>query len=73
MLGCAIEIYERQGVILHGKTMTIDGRTTVIGSTNLDYRSIEYNCEVSAIIRSEAFGAQMHALFENDVRFLRQF
>jgi cardiolipin synthase len=34
--------------VLHAKTLCIDGRTTVIGSANLDYRSIEYNCELSA-------------------------
>jgi cardiolipin synthase len=49
LLSCGVQIYERQGVILHAKTMVIDGQTTVIGSTNLDYRSIEYNCESSAI------------------------
>ena len=69
LLSCGIEIYERQGVVLHCKTMVVDGATSVIGSTNLDYRSIEYNCEISAVIRSEAFGKQMQDLFENDVCF----
>jgi cardiolipin synthase A/B len=64
-----VEIYERQHVVLHAKTMVVDDYATVIGSTNLDYRSIEYNCELSAIIRSAEFGAQMRTLFENDVRF----
>jgi cardiolipin synthase len=69
MMNCGIEVYERQGVILHAKTMVIDQSTSVIGSTNLDYRSIEYNCEISAIIRSAEFGKQVHDLFENDVNF----
>ena len=51
---CGVEIYERQTVVLHSKTMVVDGRTSVVGSTNLDYRSIEYNCELSAVIRSRA-------------------
>jgi cardiolipin synthase A/B len=72
LLDCGVEIYERQGVILHAKTMVIDGRTTVIGSTNLDYRSIEYNLELSAVIRNETFGGQMHDLFENDVRYAKR-
>ena len=72
LLDCGVEIYERQGVVLHAKTMVIDGRTTVIGSTNLDYRSIEYNLELSAIIRNETFGGQMHDLFENDVRYAKR-
>lgn len=69
LMACGIEIYERQGVVLHGKTLVIDGRITVMGSANLDYRSIEYNCEVSAVIRSPEFGRQMQMLFENDVNF----
>jgi cardiolipin synthase len=52
--------------------MTIDGRITMIGSTNLDYRSIEYNLELSTIIRSEEFGRQMSALFRNDVNFAKR-
>ena len=72
LMACGIEVYERQAVVLHSKTMVIDSRTTVIGSTNLDYRSIEYNCEISAIIRSERFGRQMHDLFANDVRYARK-
>jgi cardiolipin synthase len=69
LLTAGVEIYERQGVILHAKTLVVDERTSIVGSTNLDYRSIEYNCELSGIIRSEVFGRQMCELFENDVRF----
>lgn len=72
LMSAGVEIYERQGVILHAKSMVIDGQTTMLGSTNLDYRSIEYNCELSAIIRSKAFGRQMQALFEHDVRFAKK-
>jgi cardiolipin synthase len=72
LMNCGIEVYERQGVILHAKTMVIDDHTTMIGSTNLDYRSIEYNCELSAVIRNADFGRQMHDLFDNDVRYARR-
>jgi cardiolipin synthase len=72
LLPFGVEIYERQAVILHAKTMCIDREYTVIGSTNLDYRSIEYNLELSALIKSKEFGAQMHALFENDVRYAKR-
>jgi cardiolipin synthase len=69
LIDCGVEIYERQHVILHAKTMCVDQCRTVIGSTNLDTRSIEYNCELSAVIRDHTFGRQMHDLFENDVRY----
>ena len=72
LMSCGVEVYERQGVVLHAKTLVIDGKTTVMGSVNLDYRSIEFNNEISAILKSETFGRQMQDLFENDVRFAKK-
>jgi cardiolipin synthase len=69
LIDVGVEVYERQHVILHAKTMCVDHCRTVVGSANLDTRSIEYNCELSAVIRDETFGRQMHDLFENDVRY----
>jgi len=71
-MSAGVQIYERQGVILHAKTMVIDGIISMLGSTNLDYRSIEYNLELSTLIRSRAFGRQMEDLFANDVRFAKR-
>jgi cardiolipin synthase len=72
LLNHGVEIYERQHVILHAKTMCIDEEFTVLGSTNLDYRSIEYNLELSGLIRNKEFGHNMHLLFENDVKYAKQ-
>jgi len=72
LMAAGVEIYERQGVILHAKTMVIDGLVSMIGSTNLDYRSIEYNLELSALVRSREFGRQMEDLFDNDVNFAKR-
>jgi cardiolipin synthase len=58
--------------MLHAKTMVIDGQTSVIGSTNLDYRSIEFNCELSSIVRSTEFAQQLERLFAHDVRYARR-
>jgi cardiolipin synthase len=69
LMSYGIEIYERQNVVLHAKTMVVDAAVSVVGSTNLDYRSIEYNCELSAVIRSEALGRQVVDLFENDLKY----
>ena len=68
LLNHGVKIYQRRGAMLHAKTIVVDRRTSIIGSTNLDYRSIEFNCELSAIIRNEEFGAQMQTLFEFDVK-----
>jgi cardiolipin synthase len=58
--------------MLHAKTMVVDGQISIVGSTNLDYRSIEYNCELSAIIRSKELGSQIQRLFEHDVQHSRR-
>lgn len=72
LMDAGVEVYERQGAVLHAKTMVIDGHTSVVGSANLDARSTEFNTELSAIVRDDTFGRQMLELFENDVRFSKR-
>ncbi len=72
LMASGVEVYERQGAVLHAKTLVIDGRLSVVGSANLDYRSVEYNCELSALVNSEAFGRQMVDLFEHDVMYAKR-
>jgi cardiolipin synthase len=72
LMDVGVEIYERQAVVLHAKTMCIVEKITVIGSANLDHRSVEFNCELSAIVRNEIFGRQMRDLFENDICFAKR-
>jgi cardiolipin synthase len=72
LMEVGVEIYERQVAVLHAKTICIDRRTSIIGSANLDTRSIEFNSEISAIVRSETFGQQMHELFENDICYAKR-
>jgi cardiolipin synthase len=72
LMAAGVQVYEREGVVLHAKTMVVDGTISMLGSTNLDHRSIEYNLELAALIRSSKFGAQMEALFDHDVRFAKR-
>jgi cardiolipin synthase len=72
LMSSGVEVYERQAAVLHAKSMVVDGYTSMVGSTNLDYRSIEYNLELSAIVRSSEFGRQMSMMFENDVKFAKR-
>ena len=69
LLLAGVEVYERQGAVLHAKSLCVDGETSVIGSTNLDERSIELNCELSVIIRNREFARQMHNLFDHDILY----
>ena len=67
-----IEVYEREGTILHGKVMLIDGRWSVIGSANLDQRSFHRNFEVNVIVSSSDFGRQVDEMFSEDLALSRR-
>jgi cardiolipin synthase len=46
-------IYERQHRMLHSKVMVVDDLYTLVGSANLDPRSLYINLEFVAVIRSQ--------------------
>lgn len=47
LLEAGAEIYEYQPSMIHAKILLIDGRWSVVGSTNFDYRSFSINDEVN--------------------------
>jgi cardiolipin synthase len=67
LLRAGVKVYERQSVVLHAKTAVIDGIWSVVGSSNLDWRSVVYNNEIDAVILGKAFGQKMEILFQNDI------
>lgn len=50
-----VEVYQWKGSILHGKLATVDGRSTTIGSFNLNYTSYQQNLEMNVDIFAEEF------------------
>ncbi len=54
--------------MLHSKVVVVDSRWTVIGSCNLDVRSLAINLEFMAVIRSDTFAAAVTAICEEDIR-----
>ena len=67
LLKAGIKIYENPNVVLHAKSLVIDGVWSVIGSSNLDYRSVLYNDEVDVVILGPATGGEMQKMFDEDV------
>ena len=67
LLQAGIKIYERRDVLLHAKTVLIDGVWSTIGTTNLDWRSFLHNQEVNAVVLGADFAAQMRASFDRDL------
>ena len=67
LLRAGVKIYQRRGVILHSKTVLIDGVWATVGSTNLDWRSFLHNQEINAVVLGPEFGSQVKAMFAKDL------
>jgi len=67
LLKAGIEIYTYNGVILHAKTSVFDEIWSIIGSANLDFRSLRRNDEGNVGIMDSAFGMQMAGIFYDDL------
>jgi len=66
LLQAGIRVYEYDERVLHSKTMIIDGQG-LIGSTNLNYRSLLHDRELDLLIDDEVIVRQLQARFERDV------
>jgi len=67
LLESGVRIFEYGAAVLHGKTMVADGFVSVVGSTNLDFRSFRFNAECNLVVLDENTGAGMAAAFEEDL------
>jgi cardiolipin synthase len=67
LLARGVRIFEYAAAVLHSKTMVADGFVSVVGSTNLDFRSFRFNAECNLVVLDEATGASMAASFEEDL------
>jgi cardiolipin synthase A/B len=67
LLKMGVELYERQDCMLHSKVMVVDDRWVVVGSSNLDPRSLLINLEFVAIIRSIKMAAKVTSICEHEI------
>jgi cardiolipin synthase len=67
LLKAGVAIYTYNGVILHAKTSVFDETWSVIGSANLDFRSLRRNDEGNVGIMDCTFGKQMAEIFFDDM------
>lgn len=66
LLKGGVRLWETHGVVQHSKTVTIDGVWSVIGSSNIDQRSVVFNDESDVVIVGEKTAADLEALFTQD-------
>lgn len=68
LMRAGIEYYEYQPGMLHAKLMTVDGRWTIAGSTNFDYRSFALNDEVNIAVCDNEIASLVEQQFSDDLR-----
>ncbi|MHB8108607.1 MAG: cardiolipin synthase [Syntrophorhabdaceae bacterium] len=67
LLRSGVKLYKRRNVLLHSKTLVIDGVWSTVGSTNMDFWSFSSNDEVNAVILSREFAVTMEEMFAGDL------
>jgi len=72
LLRMGIRLYERKNRVMHTKAMVVDRQWTVVGSANMDPRSLYINLEFMAVIRSPAFAQAVIRVTRNEMRRSRR-
>lgn len=67
LLSRGVRIFEYQPAILHAKTMVADGLLSLVGSSNLDFRSFELNAECNFVIADAETAGRMEAQYLEDL------
>ncbi|HEY2805151.1 MAG TPA: phosphatidylserine/phosphatidylglycerophosphate/cardiolipin synthase family protein [Gemmatimonadales bacterium] len=67
LLAAGAEIHEWNGVMLHAKSLVVDGVISMVGSSNLDPLSLHRNYELNVLVSDPAVGGKMCELFETDI------
>jgi cardiolipin synthase len=70
-LDAGIKLFGYEAAMIHTKTVTIDGRWSLIGTANLDRLSLAFNHEINIEIFDEQVAQQMEAIFNCDRRQTR--
>lgn len=68
LLSAGVRIFEWNGPMMHAKTSVTDGYLVRVGSTNLNVTSWIGNWELDVVIDDPEIGAEMEAMYEEDLR-----
>ncbi len=66
-LEAGVRIFEKKGSFIHSKTIVSDDYLSVIGSANMDYRSLGLNYEINAYIFNEETAVRNKNIFLADM------
>jgi len=67
LLRSGVEIWEWNGAMIHAPTAVMDGKLTLVGSSNLDPLSMHRNYELNLLVADVDTGEHMREMFERDL------
>lgn len=67
LLRRGVRIFEYQRATLHAKTLVVDGRVSLIGSSNLDFRSLWLNAECNVLLVNSDCAQRLEQAFRHDL------
>ncbi|MDR2806146.1 MAG: cardiolipin synthase [Dysgonamonadaceae bacterium] len=72
LLKAGMRIYEIQDRFIHAKTLVADDYLSVVGSCNLDFRSLETNFEINCYMYDPVLAAESKAIFFNNLKHCKE-
>lgn len=67
LLAAGVKIWQYQPTMMHAKIVTVDGAVSLIGSTNLNRRSLDHDEEVMLAVLDESFTATLDEHYNEDL------
>lgn len=65
LLAAGVNIYQFEGGLLHSKSILVDGQLSLVGTVNLDMRSLWLNFEITLVIDDNGFGSDLARVQED--------
>ncbi|MGV3344241.1 cardiolipin synthase [Enterobacteriaceae bacterium LUAb1] len=65
LLDAGVKIYQFEGGLLHTKSVLVDDQLSLIGTVNLDMRSLWLNFEITLVIDDNNFGSDLACVQED--------
>jgi len=72
LLAAGVRIFEYSAGTNHAKIAVADDRWAMVGSANLDYRSMRLNFELNLLVRSPEHNAELTRILEHDFELSRE-
>lgn len=72
LLARGVRIFEYAAATLHAKSLVVDDYASLVGSSNLDFRSLWFNAECNVLLLDSTWGTTLAAQFLRDLEASRE-